>query len=72
MCSNALQPATEEKKEDTLPDIHTVRLPINVPITLNDDISIKSSSNLKSNDIFGKLIQFCVQKCPWMLILMKN
>ena len=40
-------------------------------IALNDDYSIKYSSNLKSNDRFWKLIQFCVQNCPWKLNLMK-
>ena len=50
----------------------TVRGQLFDTIALNDDISIKSSSNLKSNDIFGKLIQFCVQNCPWKLNLIKN
>ena len=50
----------------------TVRGQLFDTIALNDDCGIKSSSNLKSNDIFGKLIQFCVQNCPWMLNLMKN
>ena len=26
-------------------------------------------SNLNSNDIFGQLVKFCVQNCPWMLNL---
>ena len=32
---------------------------------MNDDISKKSSPNLKLNDRFGKLIQ----KCPWIFEL---
>ena len=40
--------------------VYTVREQLFDTIALNDDISIKSSSNLKSNDRFGKLIQFCV------------
>ena len=35
------------------------------------DFFIIYYSNLKSNSRFGQLIEFYVQKCPWMLKLMK-
>ena len=34
--------------------------------------SINIWSNLNSNYIFGQLVKFCVQNCPWMLNLVKN
>ena len=60
------------KKKREAREIITVREQLFDTIALNDDISIKSSSNLQSNARFGKLIQFCVQKCPWKLNLIKN
>ena len=49
----------------------TAREPLFDTMTLNDDICNKSSSKVKFNGRFGKLFQFCVQNCPWMLNLVK-
>ena len=38
----------------------------------NINFSINIWSNLNSNGIFGQLVKFCVQNCPWMLNLIKN
>ena len=41
-------------------------------MTSNGDICIKSSSKVKINGRFGKLIQFYIRNYPWKSNLMKN
>ena len=47
--------------------VSTVRKELFCTFTKDDHFSIKTWSNLKSKGSFGKLIQFCVQNCPWKL-----
>ena len=48
-----------------------MRKTINDRLDKSGNNSIISASNLKSNARFGKLVQFCVQNCPWKLNLVK-
>ena len=60
------------EKSVTMKRKYTVLETLFGTIALNDHISLKYSSNLKSKGRFEQLVQFCVQNCPWKLNLMKN
>ena len=50
----------------------TVRETLFGTMTSNGDFCINSSSKVKINGRFGKLIQFYIQNYPWKSYLMKN
>ena len=62
-----LKPHLNITQHHTIHIQSTVREQLFDTIALNDDISIKYSSKLKSKGSVKKLIQFCVQNCPWKL-----